>query len=119
MTRRAPHVALFVALAMSLVGVAPSSSDAATTLQDTAEKLYASLTNEQRKAATLPIDSPERTTRPGIDALCRNPSTYFISPGVFAHAQFGSGNAKFTVIEAVIPCCSLLIVIPLLCGTGA
>ena len=59
MTFRTAPIA-FIVLAVSLAGFAPSPAPAAT-IQDTAEKLYLSLTDEQRKEATLPFDSPERT----------------------------------------------------------
>ena len=57
---RAASVGILIVVTISLAGFAPSSARGAT-IQETAEKLYGSLSDEQRKAATLPFDSPERT----------------------------------------------------------
>jgi len=59
MNSRATLIGIFCALAIPLAGfVAPSH---AATLQQTATQLYASLSADQKKQATLPYDAPERT----------------------------------------------------------
>lgn len=51
----APPVGILLALVLSLSGFVRGA-----TIQETAAKLYASLTDEQRKEASLPVDSPEQ-----------------------------------------------------------
>ncbi|MEA2735613.1 MAG: hypothetical protein QOE14_2064 [Humisphaera sp.] len=57
MNPRATLIAIFCALLIPLAGFAPSH---AATLQETAQQLYASLNDDQKKQATLPYDAPER-----------------------------------------------------------
>ena len=67
---------LLALLCLPLRGLADPSAP----LASTAEKLYASLTDEQRKQATLPLDSPERNKevftggpRAGVQIRSLNP----------------------------------------------
>src|SRR2546423_7901151 len=52
-------VALFAILCLPLRGLTDATASPSP-LASTAEKLYASLTDDQRKQATLPLDSPQR-----------------------------------------------------------
>lgn len=75
MNTRILHIAILALLCLPLRGFADDLL-----LQATAEKLYALLTDEQKKAATLPFDSPERKAevftggqRAGIKIRTLNP----------------------------------------------
>ncbi|MEA2709461.1 MAG: hypothetical protein QOF78_2062 [Phycisphaerales bacterium] len=57
MNPRVTFIAILCALLIPLAGFAPCHAG---TLQQTAQQLYASLSDDQKKQATLPYDAPER-----------------------------------------------------------
>jgi hypothetical protein len=100
-SRRSPSAAKtrIVTLLLIATSVLIARSFAQPKLQDTAQKLFASLSNEEKKQALVPFDAPERTKikyeggpRAGIQIKTLNPEQQKLAENLLT--QFTSENGK-------------------------
>jgi hypothetical protein len=106
MTIRNTLIALLATALLPLCSFAKDPS----ALQADAQKLYASLTDEQRKEASLPFDSPERNSevfpdgkRPGIQIKTMNADQQKMAIGLLTAFTSDYGKAKAEAISNQTP----------------